>query len=101
MAFYNFNNPDQDNSEEMDQAEFMSADININDPQETIDNYFELFLNANSEDEIYELVTELYGEAHTDGYKSSLLSHLQDILEEVHDIAADEHSEDDNGKLDK
>lgn len=60
--------------------EHFEVDLNLEDPEEVIQHYFEMILEAKTEDEIYTLLHELFNESADYGYKSALIDDIEEKI---------------------
>lgn len=60
--------------------EHFEVDLNLEDPEEVIQHYFEMILEAKTEDEIYTLLCGLFNESADYGYKSALIDEIEEKI---------------------
>lgn len=62
------------------------VDIQFEDPNDIIDEYFKQIINVNSEEEIQEMLTNLFYEGVIFGVKEELLDDIQMKVEMLHSL---------------
>jgi len=84
---FNFNNKGECNCPEcrgVSEVQQMYVDIEIIDPDEIINEFFEEIKNARSEDELFRLLTEFHDTVYTNTYKEFLIDELNEKINALH-----------------
>ena len=84
---FNFNNKGECNCPEcrgVSEVQQMYVDIEIIDPDEIINEFFEEIKKARSEDELFRLLTEFHDTVYTNTYKEFLIDELNEKINALH-----------------
>jgi excinuclease UvrABC ATPase subunit len=86
---FNFSDENQCNCPEcrgVTDINHMEIDVYIDDPNDIIDEYFEIVKDAQSEEELYDILVEFYNAAVDNTYKQVLLNEINEKVAMLNDV---------------
>lgn len=76
-------NQNDDNREIYQKFNTMELEVEIDDPNEIVDEYFEIIKNASNQNELYNLLIDLFNEGVLHARKFLLLEQIEEKIEEL------------------
>lgn len=76
-------NQNDDNREIYQKFNTMELEVEIDDPNEIVDEYFEIIKNASNQNELYNLLIDLFNEGVLYARKFLLLEQIEEKIEEL------------------
>jgi len=77
---FNQNNDDYENQQEFN---IIDLEVEIDDPNEIVNEYFEIIKNVNNQNDLYELLIDLFNEGVLYSHKSLLLEQIEEKIDKL------------------
>lgn len=76
-------NQNDDNREIYQKFNTMELEVEIDDPNEIVNEYFEIIKNVNNQNDLYELLIDLFNEGVLYSHKSLLLEQIEEKIDKL------------------